>query len=625
MKYLMFIYLIITLLTNDCFAQTTLCDAVKANDFVKVKELVENGANINEEAEYGHGPWSMTFPIICAVQNKNLEITKYLIEHGAFYKKDSIRIDLLALSSAYGSLDLVKYFVEKKQLPIDTTEVLKFVLISKNLDLVKYCVDSLKIKIDIDRAVFYASVKGDYLLMQYLVANYNVNPSDYNQSTTNPILICSKNSLNDLPDIKFIEYMVNAGVDINQTDINGNTSLMWFASNDRFEFVKYLVEKGANVIAKNNDGLTAINKLYRSKNNYYKIKEYLKSYGAIDTYALQDAIYMNQLDTVKKLINNGADVNTKNIYGATCLEMACGEGNLVLAKLLIENGADINQLLNYNRTALMCALSEGKNIELVSYLIEKGAKINVIDDDGKPTLFHVYNSYSNPSSKIAFIKLLVEKGADINSKKDGNSILMNAISYCDFETIKYLIDEKHMDVNEKNTTNQNDIYDYFWVCSLDVLQYLSTKKAPDFTKLFLKPGVCSDSDIVKYFLNEKKIDINVTDTLGQNVLFKIFRGSINDNQLQFYLIDNGININKQDVNNVTVLMQACDRGNFELIKYLIANSADINLTDNDNWTALDYVLEQNKSGAYDEIVDFLKSHNAVNGSNLKKKKPKYWN
>jgi ankyrin repeat protein len=58
---------------------------------------------------------------------------------------------------------------------------------------------------------------------------------------------------------------------------------------------------------------------------------------------------------VKLLIANGADVNQKNVRGATALMAAAIDGIPSVVRYLLEQGADVNAKDQDGTTALMCA------------------------------------------------------------------------------------------------------------------------------------------------------------------------------------------------------------------------------------------------------------------------------
>lgn len=60
------------------------------------------------------------------------------------------------------------------------------------------------------------------------------------------------------------------------------------------------------------------------------------------------------IDQVKSLLSQGADVNTEDEKGQTALHLAVREGHLALAELLLSKGAEVDVKDKFGWTALNC-------------------------------------------------------------------------------------------------------------------------------------------------------------------------------------------------------------------------------------------------------------------------------
>jgi ankyrin repeat protein len=88
---------------------------------------------------------------------------------------------------------------------------------------------------------------------------------------------------------------------------------------------------------------------------------------------LSKACVSNNLDLVKYLVEHGVNVNARDKYGDTALVVASGEaGRLNIVKYLVENGADVNFKADDNWTPLFAARYY-ENAHIVEYLVEHGA------------------------------------------------------------------------------------------------------------------------------------------------------------------------------------------------------------------------------------------------------------
>ena len=133
--------------------------------------------------------------------------------------------------------------------------------------------------------------------------------------------------------------------------------------------------------------------------------------------------------SVKRLLDEGANVNSRTRYDSTPLFFACDRGNLEMVKLLIERGADLNVKDNfYNATALTWAMSK-KHDEIVALLVEKGVDVTEALGDsireGDRKLLQLILDKGKLSQNALDDALLVATVMK-NEKNDGMAALLEA-------------------------------------------------------------------------------------------------------------------------------------------------------------------------------------------------------
>ncbi len=99
------------------------------------------------------------------------------------------------------------------------------------------------------------------------------------------------------------------------------------------------------------------------------------------------AIIRNDITAVKQLLDSGTDINKQDGAGFTALHFAAQENNFGIAKLLIERGADLEIRDVYGNTPLIRAVSSSKGKgEIIDLLLQHGADMNVKNDYGVSAL-----------------------------------------------------------------------------------------------------------------------------------------------------------------------------------------------------------------------------------------------
>lgn len=101
---------------------------------------------------------------------------------------------------------------------------------------------------------------------------------------------------------------------------------------------------------------------------------------------LKELIFVNNLDIVKKLINNGANIYVKHNHRNLLME-SCSWRNIEMVKYILEyTNIDINYTDNYGQTALMYAVY-ALDIDIVKLLVSKfNIDILIEDNDGNSAL-----------------------------------------------------------------------------------------------------------------------------------------------------------------------------------------------------------------------------------------------
>ena len=125
---------------------------------------------------------------------------------------------------------------------------------------------------------------------------------------------------------------------------------------------------------------------------------------------LHEAAQQGNLKEIRRLLDNGDDVNAKDTQRKVPLHYASANGHGEIVELLLKaQGVDVNVADDQGRTALYGAASKGYR-EVVALLLEKGANINALDKYGKTPLHH-----ASADGHAEIVKLLLNaQGIDVN-------------------------------------------------------------------------------------------------------------------------------------------------------------------------------------------------------------------
>ena len=135
--------------------------------------------------------------------------------------------------------------------------------------------------------------------------------------------------------------------------------------------------------------------------------------------ALHWAVYRENHDIVAALIAAEADVNSVNRLGASALYLAAKGGHAGLIERLLDAGADPNLALPMGETLLMTAARSG-TAKGVRFLVMAGADVNAAENSREQTAL----MWAAAQGHAEVVQVLIESGADLNAHSRVRPMLM---------------------------------------------------------------------------------------------------------------------------------------------------------------------------------------------------------
>ena len=407
-----------------------------------------------------------------------------------------------------------------------------------------------------------------------------------------------------------VNALIEAGAKINGQDEDGTTPLMQAAYRGDDQMVHELIRAGASVTAKNNNQQTALFHLAISSRSWWAhstvVKALIEAGADINgqdedgTTPLMQAAYKGHYYAVLELVKAGASVTAMNQQQKQrALRIACKEGHSSVVKALIEAGADINGQDEDGTTPLMEATC-GYDDQMVHELIRAGASVSVKNNKQQTALHTASNSESmwGPRKGLSsVVKALIEAGADINGQdEDGTTLLMQGAYRGDGQVVHELI-RAGASATAKNKKLQTALH-----LAISSSRWAYRKGRSSVVKALIEAGAdvsgqdedgttplmqaaCGYDDQMVHELIRAGASVTAMNKQQKQRALHIACKEGHSSVIKA-LVEAGTDVNGQDEDGRTLLMEAAYRGDDQMVHELIRASASVSAKDNKLQTAL---------------------------------------
>jgi ankyrin repeat protein len=296
--------------------------------------------------------------------------------------------------------------------------------------------------------LWLASVNGDARIIAALIAA-GADPNERLPLGRTPLMTAARTG-----NVEAMTVLLDHGADVNAKEtLRGTTPLMWAADEGHAPAIQLLIRRGADIKARSNPAARGRGPALGKANDPRKA---VAAQGA----ALAARQASPDLTTLNALSGNNTQRQSTPPQAAgrpvdeaapppddqgdaaaaggprrgppprdggelTALIYAARANDLDSVKVLLEAGADVNETTGYGWSPLLVA-TQNRYYKLGAYLLDRGANPNLANKGGWTALYLATDNRNIESGDypvrrgdmdhLDFIKLLLDKGADVNAR-----------------------------------------------------------------------------------------------------------------------------------------------------------------------------------------------------------------
>lgn len=266
------------------------------------------------------------------------------------------------------------------------------------------------------------------------------------------------------------------------------------------------------------------------------------------------AVATGDYDSLNQFFSDGGDPDAPQNFGKTLLIIAVESQSPDMIVYLLEAGANINLVGENGRTALIASTIKGYD-NIAKQLVESGADIDRQNNNGSTALY-----YAAKYDRGIIADLFIEKGSDIHIiNKYGESPIIAAV--------------------KRNAQNDSELTDV--LVSLEKAGARFDIRDRHIKDAAFETAESGNLELMKY-LFEKGFKANSTDMNNNTLLFP----AVSHPDMISYLISQSVPVDSKNFEGNTALHEALLAGEKESMQFLLNNRADPNKRDKNGKTVL---------------------------------------
>ena len=380
--------------------------------------------------------------------------------------------------------------------------------------------------------------------------------------------------------VDVLKLLSKTGHTLSVRDSNGRTPLWWAAWAGRLESITYLTQQGyIDPDDPDYEGTTPL--MVASRNGFAEVVAFLVELDAVDMYrrdtrwgdsAAEIAISWGHEAVALKLVEKDPMVaQSKDKFGRDVVFQALMKKMTRLIDRCDSEGSPVDEHRDNTGCTPLAEAAQSHSLETIQFLLDRGAKVAVRDDQGQTPIILAAQFSSWPHLVIE--KLLAVEDIFVDEvDKQGRTALSHAAGVGEWECVEYLL-QRGAQYDHKDNQGRT------------ALSWAAAAERLDCIRLLRAAGArhdCRDNQGRTPFL--------------WSAIFWAYHGDHSAECLN-ELIKDAVSVDETDNHGRTALSYATEQNSPDAVKLLLSKGARCDITDSNARTPLSWAA----SNPYDNI------------------------